>query len=466
MSNIERKFGPTKYIWERENDRVLVPLESLNKYFLEESYPSEVYIGLSGGGFRATAHHMGVLLAWMRYNQYDRLRVVNGVSGGAIAASSFGYWLKGFNPSDKESCGLKALRDFAEPLVAFMQTGVRGKALMGMARDFILRRGGSEDETLPPTSMQRLLDKHLFNDCSVQYLPRLPLVALTVTDWYSGRPVFLTSLGIAILPHTLVKKLDTYLPDQDYPLSQAVAASAAFPPVFRPLKFNLKGYDKRAYEAVIPVRKEISEEVYFLDGGVVDNRAISYIAEFLSESWNVEEEIKLSGIRHVLCMDAGLSSLPASEPGMFFGKRAALDLVFDRKEDIAFEATRSASKHYDISCEGIYRAVPELEDILGISGEILSKLGRVRTDLNRFSDTEIYALALSGYRLAILSFITNRWIGEDVIGTDEMIEDDFSRILQCLQPLEKSKWAAHLSGSPHRSFLKREYHRWRSKRQL
>src|SRR5258708_22641268 len=72
-----------------------------------------IYLALSGGGFRATAYHMGVILAYLAYNQHQSLCVVNGVSGGSIAAAHFGNWLNNWRDANAPKAGIEALRDFA-----------------------------------------------------------------------------------------------------------------------------------------------------------------------------------------------------------------------------------------------------------------------------------------------------------------------------------------------------------------
>ena len=44
-----------------------------------------LYLALSGGGFRATAHHCGALLAFIYSGAVWNISVINSVSGGAVA---------------------------------------------------------------------------------------------------------------------------------------------------------------------------------------------------------------------------------------------------------------------------------------------------------------------------------------------------------------------------------------------
>jgi len=75
----------------------------------------DIYLALSGGGFRASGYHLGILLALLSRNLHHSLRFVNGVSGGAITAAYFGYWWNAWKENDNSSEGTEALRSFAAP---------------------------------------------------------------------------------------------------------------------------------------------------------------------------------------------------------------------------------------------------------------------------------------------------------------------------------------------------------------
>src|SRR5438874_5894144 len=88
--------------------------------------PDPLGIALSGGGFRATAFHLGVLKRLRELGVLERTRFLSTVSGGSIAGAAWVHWqaLKGETLNLNNSSQWDA---FEVALVDMMRRGLRGR---------------------------------------------------------------------------------------------------------------------------------------------------------------------------------------------------------------------------------------------------------------------------------------------------------------------------------------------------
>jgi NTE family protein len=182
------------------------------------SVEGETALGLafSGGGTRAAAFAFGVLRG-LRQNtgpdgrsDLDRVAFVSGVSGGSVTAAYFG--LK----------GAAALDDFRERFLLRNAEEDLGTAfdLGNLARGL---EGGVNDASRLPA----WLDRNLFDGATMGDLlrRRRPVVWINASDLYHRTPFVFSPETFGALCSDLAS----------YPLSQAVAASAAVPVAFVPV---------------------------------------------------------------------------------------------------------------------------------------------------------------------------------------------------------------------------------------
>jgi NTE family protein len=175
-----------------------------------------IALAFSGGGTRAAAFAHGVMLGLDRApargggSYFDKIVFLSGVSGGSVAAAYYG--LKG-RPALSDFRERFLLRDAEEDL----DTRV---SFINVARGF---EGGINEASRLP----RWLDRNLFDGATLGdlYRPGRPIVWINASDLYNRTPFLFSPLTFAALcsdPHS-------------YPLSQAVAASAAVPVAFVPI---------------------------------------------------------------------------------------------------------------------------------------------------------------------------------------------------------------------------------------
>jgi NTE family protein len=242
---------------------------------------SVVALSFSGGGMRAAAFSFGVL-AGVDETQVrahngsvsliDRIDFVSGVSGGSVLAAYYG--LKGRD----------ALADFKQRfLLANAEESLQTNlSLLNLAKGL---QGGVNDTTAFPA----WLDAHLFNGATYKELMtgRRPQVWINASDIYNRTAFLFGRVSFSALCSDL----------SNYPVSLAVAASAAVPVVFAPIVIqNYTGgcpialpawVDRvrrddnsppliRAYaDALERYRTGEVKYVKLLDGGLVDNYGLA-----------------------------------------------------------------------------------------------------------------------------------------------------------------------------------------------
>jgi NTE family protein len=175
-----------------------------------------VALAFSGGGTRAAAFAYGAmrgldrLPASARDTYFDRVIFVSGVSGGSVAAAYFG--LK----------GRAALSDFRERFLLRnaeedLNTNV---SLVNVAKGI---GGGVNDSS----RLAGWLDQNLYEGATLAdlYQPGKPIIWLNASDLYNRTPFLFSPVTFAALCSDPRK----------YPISQAVAASAAVPVAFVPI---------------------------------------------------------------------------------------------------------------------------------------------------------------------------------------------------------------------------------------
>ena len=283
----------------------------------QESHFDDTVIALSfsGGGMRAAAFSHGVLTALAdtsirsrggQVSLIDQVDIVSGVSGGSVTAAYFGLKKRA------------ALADFREKfLLRNAEEALSTDAsITNLARGF---SGGINDSTKFPS----WLDANLFNGATfAEMSEHRPRVSINASDIYNRTP-FLFGRGAF---GALCSDLTTY------PVSLAVAASAAVPVFFSPVVIQ-NFYDQcpqplpqwvervrrdpdappmlRQYaDAVVRYRKGDIKYVKLLDGGLVDNYGLAAftISRLLSNTphgpLSAREGVKLRRVMF-LVVDAG-----------------------------------------------------------------------------------------------------------------------------------------------------------------
>ncbi len=208
---------------------------------------------LSGGGYRAMLFHLGAL--WRLYDSgvLQGVKRVSSVSGGSITAGvlAMNWRHLSFDPASLAS-------DFVPKVVSPI------RALAGTTID-----AGSViwGVILPGRASERIAksyDKHLFKGATLQDIPDTPRFVINAINVQSG------ALWRFMKPYMRDYRVGEVRTPK-IPLSQAVAASSAFPPVLSPVVIPLHANaftPKSGYDLQHP---PFTTRVVLTDGGVYDN---------------------------------------------------------------------------------------------------------------------------------------------------------------------------------------------------
>ncbi|MFK7886715.1 MAG: patatin-like phospholipase family protein [Gammaproteobacteria bacterium] len=196
-------------------------------------------LALSGGGFRAAAFHLGVFRKLEAMGMLWKIDLLSCVSGGSIAG---GFLALNWGKDD----ALDKLEDYLKTRSIAVSS-----VLGGMFNPFESRL-----EKLADT-----YDKHLFHGAKLNALSAGPRIYFNATNLATGNMFFFvagenkpTELGEWQLGQNA---------GDTFPLSHAVAASSAFPPVFPPLRIDQDQFDGDV------------DFVTLTDGGVYDNLGVN-----------------------------------------------------------------------------------------------------------------------------------------------------------------------------------------------
>lgn len=216
-----------------------------------------VALCLSGGGFRATFFHLGVLRSLRDSGWLTRITDVFSISGGSIIAAHLAVnWDRYVhsNVAEFEAAG--------EQLIRFGRADVRGRVvrLMFLGRTRQLQHCYTRllgDVTLP--SLRR---------ANVRFY-------LIATNMTTGEPCWFAADGVSSHERATLTIGKSYAAEL-VPVAFAVAASSAYPVLFPPLKITTT--QVAAPIEALPVGQHLT------DGGVFDNLALNAVRRVHADS--------------------------------------------------------------------------------------------------------------------------------------------------------------------------------------
>jgi predicted acylesterase/phospholipase RssA/tetratricopeptide (TPR) repeat protein len=424
----------------------------------ESAFIGKVGLALSGGGFRASLFHIGVLAKLAEFDVLRRVEVLSCVSGGSVIGAHYYLQLREMlerteceRLSENELRGIyiDIVRRVAEDFLAGVQKNLRMRVFanpLPLLRSIVSRsytrtvRLGELLETqlfarvwrdAPPErkpNRPRLL-KHLRicpKDASDSFDPKIhnwrrkakvPMLILNATTLNTGHAWQYTASFMGESPWAIDPNADgtnrlrrmyhdeAPLAHRATRLGQAVVASACVPGLFEPIRSD------GLYELKEKGRKAEPLVVRHVDGGVHDNQGLAGLFE--------------QGCGVVLVSDASGQAALAVDPGggamapLMRSNSVLMQRV--RQEQYArLDAMRQGGllkgamfihlkQDLDvvpvdwIGCDD----PPETSNLrseslteYGVRKEVQGLLAGIRTDLDSFSDIEAFALMTSGYRMA------------------------------------------------------------------
>ncbi|WP_282015378.1 patatin-like phospholipase family protein [Marinifilum flexuosum] len=354
-----------------------------------------IYIALSGGGYRATLYHLGVLRRLCELGLWEKIHTISSVSGGSILNG-----LVGIHYDD-----IKCVDDFdrliTTPLLHFTGLNVRNRILgrkilqgiiklIAMATPLIGFEGIGNAE-----SFSKLLDNNL-------------LKGKTLDQLCSGCRIVINSTNMATGVRFRFEKMDFgdyttgYCYDtKNVKISEAVASSAAFPLLFYPLGLSTKDRDfyfRNNLKEDKDLNGTIAKEIYLTDGGVYENLGYQALHHSLKHD---------DGEKFVIVSDAS-GGLPIENDFSSFSQlKRTTDILFEK--NLKDQRREFVPKLMNGELDGCYvwlknttrYTIQRSESKNGVKDEGLHesevKLVRnIRTDLDSFSVVEQDALQFHG----------------------------------------------------------------------
>jgi predicted acylesterase/phospholipase RssA len=388
----------------------------------------QIGLCLSGGGFRATFFHLGVVKLLRDAELLESIRDVCSVSGGSILAANLAVqWEKYLSPSEDESAFYQAV----SPLIRLASNDLRGR---------IVRRWLLAGWALQSSKRTRLLESYYSKFLSQTELGALPNLSprfhFLATSFTRGRAVSFTREGFndGVKIHKA----------SDIPLAFAVAASSAFPAFFPPAVISREKLGAK-------VEKFQLDHEYLTDGGVFDNLGIAKMSEIYS-NW-------ADDIPHVIIVSNASSPfdwVPSTTdaPNMIGRTIRTTDILMKRVGDLeAYKQSYNENNIVNLSIEEIVQE----SDLEGLSladaertvfflqdQKVQKLVSQIRTDLDSFSLEEICSLVRHGYEVGLKCMLQKGCIAPDFKPKDP-----------CLYPFPTITWPLDPEWIPYVNFLRR-----------
>jgi NTE family protein len=240
----------------------------------------KISLALSGGGFRATVFHLGVLARLARENRLEDVILLSTVSGGSLCAGLV------FSMNQMNWPSSTVFLEQVEPqarqlLTSFDLQGSLLSRVFGTFWTVLETRAGD---------LSALMQKYWRVTASLKDLPRTPRWMINATCYETGKNWRFERFRMG-------DYLYGYTNNTDLPLSDAMAASAGFPGLIGALEVKAAGRDWFKYQAKIDPSLKVAEQdqeeswskvsvqppfpsAHLWDGGVYDNHGLEGIHDF------------------------------------------------------------------------------------------------------------------------------------------------------------------------------------------
>ena len=471
-------------------------------------------LALSGGGFRATAFHLGVLRRMRELGCLQKIDVVSTVSGGSIAGAAWVHWqwTHRYQPDTDEDWA-----EFESRMVELMTSGLRESVMLqgfivpsvlaalvfcGAARALGTGWGGYSVAVLGAIAvgylvwhyvatrlLERAYDRHLFHAALVSDLAtpdteavrRIPRLVVNATVLNTGQ------LGVFSPDHP-VKGPESWTPRSvadgmrverlrergapvpfpcELPIAKVVAASSCFPGAFASVSIAVK-------ENALDLggewfhRSRRPYAVQLVDGGVFDNQGTQALIDVKCDSIIVSDASSLIQVK----------SRPSTWQLLPLGSGAVsrvLAIMYERVKALGLRRLAESGAHRRILNLDPYGDTWK-PGIPALPPTIRWFLARVRTDLDRFSPMEVLTLMAHGYaatqhQVSTLNLEDGGHIAKpfQFHSTDSRTEIDWVNLMK--PGAEDGKWSAemlfilrHLEASNSRNSTVRAMRRYLNRR--
>jgi NTE family protein len=290
-----------------------------------------IALALSGGGFRATVFHLGVLARLAEEKRLEDVTLLSTVSGGSLCAGMVFSLNQNRWPSSADFLQ-KVLPEARRLLTSIdLQAELVRHSLSHFWTIFTTR---ADD-------LSFLMQKHWGITARLNELPETPRWMINATCYETGKNWRFESFRMG--DYRFGYTYDTYLP-----LSDAMAASAGFPGLIGALAVDTTQYRWFKYiegTSANPLRASVAEhkqrktqpvqpdfdKVHLWDGGVYDNHGLEGVHDF-NTGWR-------EGVDFLIVSDgAGRSKPEAYQPGVKATMRLMTGIMMDQVRSLRSRA--------------------------------------------------------------------------------------------------------------------------------
>lgn len=413
---------------------------------LTDEKSTKLGLALSGGGFRASFFHIGVLARLANLGLLRHVEVISTVSGGSIIGALYYLHVKKLL-EEKEEISIKdedyqdiigkievdflqavqrnlRFRTFLNPIknLKMSLANYSRSDYMGEIYDKFLYRNVLDPKNTEPIKMKDLIIRPFGEGLSFHpsegnetRTAKVPILLMNATvlnnghNWrfsaeYMGEPN-MDELYETIDNNYRLKRVESYentYKHGDFKLGEAVAASACLPGVFAPLAIS------DLYDEGIRVQ--------LVDGGTHDNQGIIGL---------LDTKLKCT---HFIISDASGQMNDEMEPGVQIPKvlKRTKSIFMDRireqqlsrflnehsqnaallhlKKGLPVKEISYYDKDHKLQNKTVLRKTEPSSQAFGVNEDVQNLLSRVRTDLDSFSEVEAFSLMLDGYKMSEYEF--------------------------------------------------------------
>jgi NTE family protein len=352
---------------------------------------------MSGGGFRAMLFHAGALMRLNELGLLSKTKRISSVSGGSIAAGHLAAVWPTLGSPDAGGAFANFKRVYVAPILAFSSQKLDVKdALVGLLPGFSAAG-----------RVAKSYENHLLGTRTLQDIPDSPRFVFCATNLQSG---VLFRFAKPYAGDYVIGRLDK----PTIPLSQAVAASSAFPPVLSPMELTLPersftDWPTASGTQALPEKElaALRRKVMLTDGGVYDNHGLEpvlkrYMTVLVSDGgapFGRSAEIGFDWIRQLRrILDVTDNQVRALRRRNLIDRLTAGKTAFDAGT-LKGNETRNYERlgaYWGIDTDANKAAPP---DALACDGPLTDRLARTSTRLADLGETVSKQLVNWGYAI-------------------------------------------------------------------
>ena len=341
---------------------------------LEEN--KRIGLALSGGGFRATLFHLGVVRYFYEADLLKYVNLITSVSGGSVLAGHMALNWSRYTGDDKSFVSA------ANEVIELTKIDVRGRII----RRWICGILFVVPRLFKLTSFDTLLKnayRSFYRGSKLGDIPTgagYPEFHVLSTSLTTGGLCKFTNAGFVHFDRDGIERL---ISNSSLPVSIAVAASSAFPPLFPPIAITKKLLN-------VDVR-DLPHTLYLSDGGIFDNLGLEELTRLTNERQRGENQL-------IMVSDAGGNfdwTIDNPYSGIVNRNVRAMDILMDRLSRLVPIASGDSRDDIAIIDIGGSLNLPLGNPIL--PDHVQRGVHNIRTDLDSFSDVEIESLIKHGY---------------------------------------------------------------------